>query len=200
MECGKHDILPVAGAIQDHARLPVMMPRESDSSMCRDGPTTAQTVPSPPSLSPEECTARPDVSQETRIQPQSVDSRVYSSIGVHWRPPEKGRRSCRRRKRGARLRGQDKSREVRAGWGRRLGLVWAPLSHALRRALARCRKPSRGAAPPKRQAAPGSLARCASNRGLWSRPVCRHPIKGGCAVADAMSALRSPLTERRPTG
>lgn len=60
MECGKHDILPVAGAIQDHAQLPVTMPRESDSSMCLDGSTIAQTVPSPPSMSPEECTARPD--------------------------------------------------------------------------------------------------------------------------------------------
>lgn len=84
MECGKHDILPVAGAIQDHAGMPVTMPRESDSSMYLDGSTTAQTVPSPPSISPEECTARPDFSHEARIQPQSVDSRVYSSIGVHW--------------------------------------------------------------------------------------------------------------------
>ena len=128
MECGKHDILPVAGAIQDHVQLPVTMPRESDSSMCLDGSTTAQTVPSPPSMSPEECTARLDFSQETRIQPQSVDSRVYSSIGVHWRPPEKGKQSCRRRKRGARLRGQDKSRKVRTGLGAKTASIFNHIS------------------------------------------------------------------------
>lgn len=117
MECGKHDILPVAGVIQDHARVPVTMPRESDSSMCLDGSTTAQTVPSPPSMSPEECTARPDFSQDHRIKPPSVERRVYSTVSVHWRPPARGKQSCRRRKRGDRLRGQDKSRKVRAGSG-----------------------------------------------------------------------------------
>ena len=136
MECGKHDILPVAGAIQDHAQLPVTMPRESDSSMCLDGSTTAQTVPSPPSMSPEECTARPDSYPRTRIDPKSVEDRVYSCVGVHWRPPERGRRSCPRRKRGARLRGQDKSREVRAGWGSRLRVFSAPLASALHGSLA----------------------------------------------------------------
>lgn len=35
-EDGKHVILPVAGT-PDHAVMPVMMPRYSDSDMCRDG-------------------------------------------------------------------------------------------------------------------------------------------------------------------
>ena len=57
MDDGKHDILPVAGAILDHARMPVMLPRQSDADMRRDGSTTAQTVPNLPSMSAEECTA-----------------------------------------------------------------------------------------------------------------------------------------------
>jgi hypothetical protein len=47
MESGKHVILPVAGAILDHARMPVTMPRQSHADMRRDGSTTAQTVPPP---------------------------------------------------------------------------------------------------------------------------------------------------------
>ena len=60
MDDGKHDILPVAGAILDHARMPVMLPRQSDADMRRDGSTTAQTVPNLPSMSAEECTAPQD--------------------------------------------------------------------------------------------------------------------------------------------
>ena len=56
-ECGKHDILPVAGASLDHAGVPVTMPRESDAVMCHDGSMTAQTVHTKPPMSPEECTA-----------------------------------------------------------------------------------------------------------------------------------------------
>jgi hypothetical protein len=60
MDDGKHDILPVAGAILDHARVPVMLPRQSDADMRRDGSTTARRVPDPPSMSAEECTAPQD--------------------------------------------------------------------------------------------------------------------------------------------
>ncbi|MBA4010954.1 MAG: hypothetical protein C0481_03735 [Phenylobacterium sp.] len=59
-ESGKHDILPVAGAIQDHAGVPVMLPRETDADMRRDGSSTAQSVETPPSMSAEECTAHQD--------------------------------------------------------------------------------------------------------------------------------------------
>ena len=44
MDDGKHDILPVAGVNPDHARVPVMLPRESDADMRRDGSMTGQTV------------------------------------------------------------------------------------------------------------------------------------------------------------
>ena len=56
-ESGKPDILPVAAVRPDHARVPVMLPRESDADMRRDGGTTARWSLEP-STSPEECTAR----------------------------------------------------------------------------------------------------------------------------------------------
>jgi len=40
---GKHAILPVAGR-PDHARVPVMMPRESDGKLRRGGSETAWPV------------------------------------------------------------------------------------------------------------------------------------------------------------
>ena len=40
----EYDILPVAGVNPDHARVPVMLPRESDADMRRDGSMTGQTV------------------------------------------------------------------------------------------------------------------------------------------------------------
>ena len=60
MESGKHVILPVAGAILDHARMPVTSPRQSHADMRRDGSTTAQAVLNPPSMSAEDCTAHQD--------------------------------------------------------------------------------------------------------------------------------------------
>ena len=59
-ERGKHDILPVAGASLDHALVPVMLPRNSDADMRRDGSATPPRVHIPPSMSAEECTARQD--------------------------------------------------------------------------------------------------------------------------------------------
>ena len=41
MDDGKPDILPVAGAILDHARVPVMLPRQSDADMRHDGSRVA---------------------------------------------------------------------------------------------------------------------------------------------------------------
>jgi hypothetical protein len=60
MESGKHVILPVAGAILDHARMPVTSPRRSHADMRRDGSTTAQAVLKAPSMSAEDCTAHQD--------------------------------------------------------------------------------------------------------------------------------------------
>lgn len=48
---GTHVILPVAGrrmASSDHAGLPVMMPRESDGEMRRDGSSAANVQPKHP--------------------------------------------------------------------------------------------------------------------------------------------------------
>jgi hypothetical protein len=47
---GTHVILPVAAhlAVSDHARLPVMMPRQSDGKMRRDGSSAARPQPSQP--------------------------------------------------------------------------------------------------------------------------------------------------------
>lgn len=54
---GKHDILPVAGDRQDHALVPVTLPRPSDADMRRDGSAIPQRVQIPTSMSAEECTA-----------------------------------------------------------------------------------------------------------------------------------------------
>src|SRR5271166_1457046 len=109
MDDGKHDILPVAGAILDHARVPVMLPRQSDADMRRDGSTTAQTVPNPPSMSADECTA-PQNSQ-TGIGPTRWLSRerIVSYNSANSDTMESRRRRWPRRERDPRLRGQDKS-------------------------------------------------------------------------------------------
>ena len=60
MDDGKREILLVAGAMLDHAPVPVMLPRQSDADMRRDGSATAKTVPNPQSMSAEECTAQRD--------------------------------------------------------------------------------------------------------------------------------------------
>jgi len=44
-------------ALPDHARMPVMLPRESDSDMCRDGSSADNKQRSYPVDEPEECTA-----------------------------------------------------------------------------------------------------------------------------------------------
>jgi hypothetical protein len=109
MDDGKHDILPVAGAILDHARMPVMLPRQSDADMRRDGSTTVQTVPNPPSMSAEECTAHQDsqtgdgstgwFNNERAVSQNSVSPDTMENRRRKW--PERGKRP--------RLRGQDKS-------------------------------------------------------------------------------------------
>src|SRR5271165_2788142 len=104
MDDGKHDILPVAGAILDHARVPVMLPRQSDADMRRDGSTTAQTVPNPPSLSAEECTA-PQDSQAGHGSTRWLSSeRTVSQNGASPDTVESRRRRWPRRERDPRLR------------------------------------------------------------------------------------------------
>ena len=48
MEDGKYDILPVAGQKPDHAGAPVMLPRESDCDVRRDGSSAAPVQPRQP--------------------------------------------------------------------------------------------------------------------------------------------------------
>ena len=108
MECGKHDILPVAGAILDHARVPVMLPRQSDADMRRDGSTTAQTVPIPPSMSAEECTAHQDSHAENGSTTGISSGRAVSRNSASSDTMENRRQRWPRRERDPRLRGQDK--------------------------------------------------------------------------------------------
>ena len=127
MECGKHDILPVAGAILDHARVPVMLPRQSDADMRRDGSTTAQTVPIPPSMSAEECTAH----QDSRAGPGSTrwcsGGRPVSQNSASSDTVENRRRRWPRRERDPRLRGQDKRPHIAARNGRLFSMAWKPI-------------------------------------------------------------------------
>jgi hypothetical protein len=107
MERGKHVILPVAGAILDHARMPVTSPRRSHADMRRDGSTTAPTVLNPPSMSAEDCTAHRDSKAGT-------DRQGGSPAGVGYRGASQGTLESRRRrwpqrKPRPRLRLQDKS-------------------------------------------------------------------------------------------
>lgn len=94
MDCGKHDILPVAGASQDHAGVPVMLPRDFDADMRRDGSMTAQSVETPPSMSAEECTAHQDsharhgwtrrIKLEQRLSHRDVLWRMRSIRSKRW--------------------------------------------------------------------------------------------------------------------
>ena len=109
MDDGKHDILPVAGAILDHARMPVMLPRQSDADMRRDGSTTAQTVPNLPSMSAEECTAPQDSYTGIGSTRWLSSKRTLSQNRASPDTVESRRRRWPRRERSPRLRAQDKS-------------------------------------------------------------------------------------------
>jgi len=108
MDDGKHDILPVAGAILDHARVPVMLPRQSDADMRRDGSTTAKTVPIPPSMSAEECTAHQDSQTGDGSTGWLGNERAVSQISASPDTMENRRRKWPERGKGPRLRGPDK--------------------------------------------------------------------------------------------
>jgi len=105
MESGKHVILPVAGAILDHARMPVTSPRQSHADMRRDGSTTAQTVLNPPSMSAEDCTAH----QDSRPGDGSARRRAASHNSASSDTLATRRRRWPEREQRPRLRRQDKS-------------------------------------------------------------------------------------------
>lgn len=68
--------------------MPVMLPRESDADMRRDGSATTETVPIQPSMSAEECTAH-QILIPARDAPPFADSivrdRIRDRFGVVWR-------------------------------------------------------------------------------------------------------------------
>jgi hypothetical protein len=109
MDDGKHDILPVAGAILDHARMPVTLPRQSDADMRRDGSTTAQTVPNLPSMSAEECTAPQDSHTGIGSTRWLNSQRTLSQNRASPDTVESRRRRWPEREKRPRLRRQDKS-------------------------------------------------------------------------------------------
>jgi hypothetical protein len=87
MECGKHDILPEAGADPDLARVPVTMPRDSNADMRRDGSMTAQPVQTKPSMSADECTAHQTLKPNAEPQMDRrkiAPCRVPASNRVIW--------------------------------------------------------------------------------------------------------------------
>jgi hypothetical protein len=121
MESGKHVILPVAGAILDHARMPVTSPRQSHADMRRDGSTTAQTVLNPPSMSAEDCTAHQDSRPGDGSARRPVRRRAASHNSASSDTLATRRRRWPEREQRPRLRRQDKS----AAFGRAHGVVWS---------------------------------------------------------------------------
>ena len=117
LECGKHDILPVAGASLDHARVPVTLPRDSDADMRLDGSTTAQTVQNQPSMSADECTAHRNLDVDEGTTDVRTAGRTASRNGAGSDRLEQRRRRWPRRERKTRLRGQGKSAaSARCSW------------------------------------------------------------------------------------
>ena len=112
MRCGKHDILPVAGAILDHARMPVTSPRQSHADMRRDGSTTAQAVLNPPSMSAEDCTAHQDSQPKDGSTRRPVRRRAVSHDRASSDTLANRRGRWPQREQRPRLRLQDKSAAI----------------------------------------------------------------------------------------
>jgi hypothetical protein len=120
MESGKHVILPVAGAILNHARMPVTSPRLSHADMRRDGSTTAQAVLNPPSMSAEDCTAHQDSQPEDGSARRPVRRRAVSHDSASSDTLANRRGRWPQREKRPRLRRQDKS----AASGQAHGVGW----------------------------------------------------------------------------
>ncbi len=102
---GKHDILPVATRVLtrwNHARVPVMMPRESDGKMRLDGSTAAQTRHKHPVDERGGVHGVPELSFD-------VEQRVAEKTIVYFNVGSEKRRWRKRSRPTARLGGQDKS-------------------------------------------------------------------------------------------
>jgi hypothetical protein len=104
---GKHAILPAADR-SDRARVPVMMPRESNGKMRRGGSNAARMQPHHPADERGRVHGVPELSFD-------VEQRVTEKTIVHLNVGSEKRRWRKRRQPTARLGGQDKSRKVLGG-------------------------------------------------------------------------------------
>jgi hypothetical protein len=104
---GKHAILPAAER-SDRARVPVMMPRDSDGKMRRGGSKAARTQHPHPVDERGRVHGVPELSAK-------ADKSVAGKISVVLNTGKEKRRWGTRRAKQPRLRGQDKSRKVRGG-------------------------------------------------------------------------------------
>ncbi len=95
-------------ALSDHARMPVMLPRKSDSDMRRDGSNAACEERQTPVDEPGRVHGVPDLDSFAQLRSPASNSLHFTAMEERWRwrllhDP------------GAQIRGQDKSREVRGG-------------------------------------------------------------------------------------
>ena len=112
-EDGKHAILPAAER-SDRARVPVMMPRESDGKMRHGGSKAARTQHQHPVDERGRVHGVPELSAK-------ADKRVAGKLSVVLKTGKEKRRWGTRRANQPRLRGQDKSRKV-------LGRRWVKIA------------------------------------------------------------------------
>ena len=107
---GTHVILPVAAqlAVSDHARLPVMMPRQSDGKMRRDGSSAARPQPSHPVAERGGLHGAPELSAVVAWRVAAKRRMTFSAI-------EERRRWRRRSDSSHRLGRQDKAGHPAAG-------------------------------------------------------------------------------------
>src|ERR1700722_3295551 len=97
MEDGKHDILPAAGPRSDRAGSPVMLPRESDCKVRRDGSSAA---PVQPKQAVDERGRLQGASELSGVVPWRIAASARMDLSSGWSE----RRWQRRRKRCGRLR------------------------------------------------------------------------------------------------
>ena len=173
MEDGKPDILPVAGAILDHARVPVMLPRQSDADMRHDGsrvtPPLRRSGQTSPSMSPDECTAHQDPDRQ-RI-PDRPPTPVFRS-GTQRGADEDDWTESENWNYEGKIKGAD------------VGLVVTALNALSAHGLRDAEPPSAETPPPSQCPAPAWTLRRRSVTADGGRgPVGPQALKGGFAVA-----------------
>jgi hypothetical protein len=112
--------------------MPVMLPREFDADMRRDGSMTGQPVQNQPSMSAEECTACQDYVTGNGFASARDGSNLSSQRRVKYRKTANRRRRWpirKARNQNARLGGQDKSTAVGRGAGGRFAFIFGAALH-----------------------------------------------------------------------